>query len=135
MFESVLLPIAPDHRVEFDKLLSSARRLCGDTGKISVLTVVEDIPKYFARDLPPEYRENLVEKTKAELNTFLAGNEDLSLTVRLGHASTEIIRFANDNKVDCIVLASRRPEFSDLFLGSTATRVARRSDCTVMIVR
>ncbi|APX18149.1 hypothetical protein BWR17_19610 (plasmid) [Phaeobacter inhibens] len=135
MYSSALIPVAPDHRVDTGKLLAVAKELIGNAGQITVLTVVEDIPSYYARDLSPEFHINLTERTCREVAALFCDEDNAKVVAKLGHASSEIVDYADRNAIDCIVLASKRPEFSDIFLGSTATRVARRSNATIVIVR
>ena len=52
-----------------------------------------------------------------------------------GHAGRDIVDFAERHAVDCIVIASHRPVFSDHLLGSTAARVVRHASCSVHVVR
>ena len=51
--------------------------------------------------------------------------------------SSALIPIAPDHSVDIekMLATAKRPELSDTFLGSTATRVARRSNATIVIVR
>jgi len=59
-------------------------------------------------------------------------------TTHIGHGvpADEIVRIANDRKVDLIVIATRgHTGFKHLFLGSTAERVLRHVHCPVLVVR
>ncbi len=76
---------------------------------------------------------------KAELKTGLhedlAGAEDVSIEVIDGHSARSILDYAAGHHVDCIVMASHRPDFSDYLLGSTAARVVRHARCAVHVMR
>jgi nucleotide-binding universal stress UspA family protein len=57
------------------------------------------------------------------------------LVVR-GHAANEIIRFAETERVDLIVLGRQgHTRIARFFLGSTTDRVSEHCHCTVMIVK
>ncbi|MGN7308692.1 universal stress protein, partial [Bacillus subtilis] len=48
----------------------------------------------------------------------------------------EIVKYANENKVDLIVLVSRcLNALQELVLGSVSHKVAKRAHCPVMIVK
>lgn len=53
-----------------------------------------------------------------------------------GHAANEIIRFAETERVDLIVLGRQgHTRIARFFLGSTTDRVSEHCHCTVMIVK
>jgi len=57
-------------------------------------------------------------------------------TVVLGTPHVEIVRFAEQNGIDLIVMATHgRGFFSHAILGSTTERVVRRAPCPVLTVR
>ena len=54
----------------------------------------------------------------------------------LGHAADEIIRFAENEAVDLMVLGRQgHSRITRFFLGSTTDRVSEHCHCTVMIVK
>lgn len=56
--------------------------------------------------------------------------------VRIGHPSSEIVAFADDEQPDLIVMGSRgQGEFKKLFVGSVSTQVLAHAPCPVTIVR
>mgnify|MGYP006174003235 CR=1 FL=1 len=71
----------------------------------------------------------------AELRT---GAEDLVSRqhVRIGHAPRRILEFADEGRVDLIVLGSHgRTGLGRLLIGSVAERVVRKASCPVLTVR
>jgi nucleotide-binding universal stress UspA family protein len=53
-----------------------------------------------------------------------------------GHAAKTIVRYAEENDVDHIVMGSTgRSGISRVLLGSVAESVTRRAPCSVVIVR
>ncbi len=135
MYMNILVPVAADHDKHTGKALNVARALAGEGAKITVLTVVEQIPGYIASQLPEGHAEKMKAELKTGLHEDLAGAEDVSIEVIDGHSARSILDYAAGHHVDCIVMASHRPDFSDYLLGSTAARVVRHARCAVHVMR
>ncbi|PIE12648.1 MAG: universal stress protein [Rhodobacterales bacterium] len=135
MYKNILVPIAADHDPNTDAVMKIARALAEEGAKITALSVIEAMPGYIAAQLP----EGQVAKTRAALETGLAedlgGAQDVEVVVIEGHSARSILDYANDHGMDCIVLASHRPELADYLLGSTAARVVRHAKCAVHVMR
>ena len=53
-----------------------------------------------------------------------------------GNANAEVLKFAADNHVDCIVMATHgRTGFSHLLFGSVAEKIVRTSPCPVLTIK
>jgi nucleotide-binding universal stress UspA family protein len=81
-----------------------------------------------------------VDRARARLEEYaaahLAGIEDLELVIGVGTPHVEIVRLAEENRADLIVIATHGRGFiSHAILGSTAERVLRRAPCPVLVVR
>ncbi len=135
MYKSILVPVALDHKHDTSEAIEVARRLRSEGGKITLLSVVEVIPGYVAGYLP----EGQLEKNRAENEATLmakAGELDgVEAKVIVGHPGGSIVDYAKDHNVDLIVIASHKPGLQDFFLGSTAARVVRYSQCPVHVLR
>ena len=135
MYSHILVPIAADHDPHTGKALNIARALADKGAKITALTVVEQMPGYIINQLP----EGQVQRMKAEVETALkaelGGAGDVAVVVVEGHSARTILDFAEEKGVDCIVMASHRPDITDYFLGSTAARVVRHARCAVHVLR
>ncbi|MEX0301483.1 MAG: universal stress protein [Leisingera sp.] len=135
MYKNILVPIAPDHGADSASSLEAARLLADSDGRITALTVADEIPGYVVQQLP----EGLLENTRAEMLTALkadlGGVKDVKADVVTGHAGRTIVDYADAHGADCIVIASHRPGLQDYFLGSTAARVVRHAKCTVVVIR
>jgi universal stress protein F len=82
----------------------------------------------------------LLEERVKEAQTLLDGiarTSGLNAEARVlrGHAAQSILDVAEDVGADLIVVASHRPGLSDYLLGSTASRVVRHANCSVLVVR
>lgn len=90
-----------------------------------------DIP--FNMDLTAELMAG-AKKRLAKLAEMLAVTED-RLWLEMGSPKTEIIRVAEENKVDLIVVGSHGRHGLALLLGSTANGVLHHATCDVLAVR
>ncbi len=137
MYKTILVPIDPGQTARHAQSLDMARALKADeTAKIIALTVIEPVPGYFAMaGTLPELQVRAADQVLQELQRIVGDADDIEAHVMHGHPATEINAYAEQHGVDCIVIASHRPEFVDYFLGSTAARVVRHAPCSVHVIR
>ncbi len=64
-----------------------------------------------------------------------AGLQTATLELRDGAPSAVILEEAERLGADAIVLGSHRPGLGDYLIGSTAARVVRHAQCTVIVER
>ena len=134
MHNHVLIPVAPGHEDEYSSTLAHARALLGDGGKITVLSVLEELPNYVVALLPSDQVAQNLTSTEKRLHEAF-GSENVEIDVVMGHSAQTILDWAEKHSVDLIVILSHRPGFSDLFLGTTASRVVRYAQCPVLVLR
>ncbi len=111
--------------------------------RLTLLHVVEYLPEGFPVDVAcpeiPDLESRLVARARESLATLAAGTglPDVGLEVRISTRSArhEIVRYAGDNDVDLIVVASHGRHWVDALLGSTAGGVVRHAGCDVLAVR
>ena len=135
MYENILVAVALDHSPHANDALRVARALASEDAKITALHVIEEMPSYVANQVPAELLADRKPTAEAELNAELGGVSDVKPIVVYGHAGRTIVSFADDQGVDCIVIASHMPGLQDYFLGSTAQRVVRHAHCAVHVLR
>ena len=132
MYNNILIPVALDHQHDMAEAVKVAQKLRGEGGKITLLSVVEAIPGYVAGYLP----EGQLEKNRHEIETSLKAEADgvkgVESKVIVGHPGGSIVDYAKDKGIDLIVITSHKPGLQDFFLGSTAARVVRYSQCGVI---
>ncbi|MEN6438698.1 MAG: universal stress protein [Syntrophobacter sp.] len=101
-------------------------------------------PPVHATYMPIEYDPNFIEEvTQAARNTIRdkyihKTPEKITCEVSLlsGYAATEILRVAQEKKLDLIVMGSHGlTGLAHVLFGSTADRVVRRAPCSVLAVR
>jgi nucleotide-binding universal stress UspA family protein len=140
MFNAILLPIDLAHESSWKKAIPVARKLCETFGaKLHVITVVQDIRTgMVAQYFPDDYEETMARKA-AEGLSELVGRElsgmEVAEHVAAGQVYREIVRTAEKENCDLIVMASHRPELADILIGPNADHVTRHTVASVMVVR
>ena len=136
MYKNILVPVSLDQKRDIGKALSVANLLCDPNGTITVVHVIEDIPQYALSYVPEDFqRQAHQEVVDAVVKLTSEVKRNAKSKVLHGHAGRRILDFADEDKSDCIVIASHRPEFEDYFIGSTAARVVRHAGCAVHVIR
>ncbi len=106
------------------------------TARITGIHVIK-IPIQFSRHIRTQYQKNaerilteavrIAKKSKIRLDGKIRTN---------GYVGKEIVKFAEDNKFDLIVMGSRGPSpIAEMFLGSAANYVLIKSKVPVLIVK
>jgi nucleotide-binding universal stress UspA family protein len=111
--------------------------------EIILLNVVE--PVMFIADLTmgqiniPSIESEMLQKSEEkmkEITDSLKNSFKVNGIVKLGKPDREIIELANIEKVDLIVIGTHgHSRVEHLLFGSTAERVIRKSNCSVLIVK
>ena len=136
MYKNIVVAVDLAHGEAGKALLDRAKALADQGGTIRLLHVLEDVPSYIAAELPRDLNERRTAEAKVELGV-LAETADVTIVteVRSGAASSQILQLAEDTEADLVMIASHRPGLSDYFIGSTAARVVRHAQCSVLISR
>lgn len=87
-----------------------------------------------------EYQEALDKKALAVLNYYKKALEEKGLTgvktlIKKGHPAEEILKAADDEGVDLIMIGSRGSRTSHLFMGSVSREVVNGARVPVLIVK
>jgi universal stress protein F len=133
MYRNILVPVAYEPGVNAEAELAAARQLVSPGGQVTLLHAMEPVP-FFALDYMPEgYHTDLVAAIRADLDRQAETVPNGRSTVAQGEAARAILDFAQEQGVDCIILASHRIDTS--LYGSTAARVVRYAPCAVHLLR
>ncbi|WP_114965368.1 universal stress protein [Alkalilacustris brevis] len=136
MYKRIIVAVDISHGKLGKELLDKALKLLDDGGEIRLLHVLEEIPTYVAAEMPQDLNERREAESRVELKAIAHGVEgNIQVELRRGAASGQILQCAEDNEADLIMIASHRPGLSDYFIGSTAARVVRHAQCSVLISR
>ncbi len=139
MYQTILVPTDFVHKEQTIAALQKAKKLT-DNGRIVLLHVVDDIPAYALGEIPENIIVNIAEDQVRKAFTELQEIADKAaitaqVEVRQGRAYSNIIDSAKELNADLILINSHRPGFSDYLLGSTASKVVRHAQCSVLVVR
>lgn len=136
MYRHILVAVAPDHTNPIEQSLAVAERLLLKDGSVTFLTVVEDIPSFAEAYIPEGTLEANEQQARKRVNSLAETvNFPCRAALMHGRAAPVILTYADDNDVDCIIVASHQPGLEDYFIGSTAARVVRHAACSVHVVR
>ena len=135
MHKHILIPVALDHEGFASRKIDMARHVLADGGRITLLTVLEDVPGFVSEFVSVKEPNHIQARIRAKLDAIAGGAGDISTDVVTGKAGVRIADYAQKNDVDLIIVGSHSPNAQDYFLGSTAARVARRAPCSVFILR
>ena len=134
MYKHVLVPVAVDHDRDTKAAFDLARQLAGENGKVSAITVQETVPMFTEAYVPMEITHSVREAVKEKFEEVVP-DDITDRHVRAGPPALMILKHAEENDVDCIVIASHSPGLADYLLGSTAARVVRHAKCSVHVMR
>lgn len=136
MFKSILVAVDLSQAELARGLIEKAVALRGEGGTIRLVYVLEDVPAYIAAEIPRETLASRRAEAEADLRKVAeAAGSGIAWEVRTGSAAAGILDAAAETGADLIMLASHRPDLRDYFIGSTASRVVRHAQCSVLIVR
>ncbi len=136
MYKSILVPIQFGDEEHEKVKIAMARKLGGKAARIIVSHVIEEVPGYVATNLPLGLLEKSQAAAQREVEALAASADPAAeVDVRTGHAATTILEIAEEKGADLIIIGSHRPGLQDYLLGSTAARVVRHSNSSVLVVR
>ena len=136
MYKTIVVAVDIGHGELGKMLIDKAVQLLDEGGEIRMLYVLDEVPSYIAAELPQDLSERRNAEARVELKALAqAAGVKAEIEVRTGAASGQILQCAEDIEADLIMIASHRPGLSDYFIGSTAARVVRHAQCSVLISR
>ena len=136
MYKTILVPIDMSHIAEGTANIDLAAHHATAGASIILLNVVEEIPNWASVELPSGLIDKSLEASRSELKSIAAAaGMKVEVEVRTGHSYNTILDVAEAKHADLIIIASHRPGLKDYFLGSTASKVVRHANCSVLVVR
>ena len=138
MFKDILVPT--DFSDEDSSALDIAVKLCSiDNGKINLLHVIEVIANTTFEEFE-EFYTVLEKRAFEDMNGMTAQFQDQATIVPrvvYGNRAQEILRFAEENRVDLIVMKSHRIDVEDRAQGwgTISYKVGILAQCPVMLVK
>lgn len=112
---------------------------CSSDSKLEVIYVVdpdrsksETLKNWNSADIDDNRRKHIGEVERIAKDAGIL----YEITFLTGEPGPEIVKYANKNKADIIVLGSRGLNVLQVFvLGSVSHKVAKRANCPVLIVK
>ncbi len=135
MYKNILVPILIDKHHDTQASYLVALALADEDTKFTVIHVMEPIPDFVVHQVPGEILADSRNQADKALKQSAAALPGASTCLVSGHPGRLIVEHADDNGIDCIIMASHKPGLEDFFLGSTASRVVRHARCAVHINR
>ncbi len=136
MYNSILVPIDLSELDKGKMEIDLARKLAGKDARICLLNVVVDIPAYLSANLPQGVVNTAKRDARETLEALIrAAGIKAEAAVRSGKPGPGILAAADECDADLIIIGSHKPGLQDYFLGSTAARVVRHAQCTVLVLR
>jgi len=136
MYKTILVPIDLAHAEKSKPMIEIARKMGDDDARIILINVIEEIPGYVAVELPQDLFVNAHKHAEEKLKAIAtAAGIKRDCEVLSGNAHSAILKIAKDQNADLIIVGSHKPGLQDYFLGSTAARVVRHANCTVLVSR
>lgn len=135
-YNSIILPIDIAHPELADSMFEKAKALLNEGGTVHAVYAMPDVPGFVNSELPGDYVKAAGAKAEAALKEIVA-NSGVTVTTEIlsGQAPRAILAVAEKVGADLIVVASHRPGLSDYLLGSTAARIVRHAQCSVLVIR
>ena len=136
MYKSILVPIDPSEMERGKAMIDVAQKLAGKDTRIRLLTVVVDIPAFVAAQVPDDIIKTAMSTARETLEGLIgAAGLKADAEVRSGKPGSTILTSADECGSDLIIIGSHKPGLEDYFLGSTASRVVRHAQCSVLVMR
>jgi nucleotide-binding universal stress UspA family protein len=117
--------------------LERARLVLAKGGKVTLVHVLEEVPGYIAASLPATHVANRKVEVTEQLRAIAAevGDFAVDVVIEQGQPAACILDVAENVAADLIMIASHKPGLSDYFIGSTAARVVRHAQTSVLVSR
>jgi len=134
--------VAVEFSPETELITKKAKELAGPYGaRLSLINVVEFSNAMYPPEviIPDEFdmEKRMLEHARVSLKELALthGLKEAKRYVGIGIARDEILRVAEDNAVDLIVIGSHGKHGIRLLLGSTANAVLHHAKCDVLAIR
>jgi universal stress protein F len=138
MYSSIVVAVALFNNGATSRpLIQRACALLAEGGVITLVHVLDEIPAYLAASVAQEHLLDHRKAIRAQLTSLAAeaAGVRIDIDLRGGNPAAEILACAQECHADLIMIASHKPGLSDYFIGSTAARVVRHAQTSVLVSR
>jgi universal stress protein F len=137
MFSSIIVPVDLADISKGEAGLEIALKLADPGAVIKLVYVAEDLPLYLAAEIPTDVIEQSRHEAREKLAALAleANDKRVSYEILHGSPANGILAAAEKFTSDLVIIGSHKPDLSDYFLGSTASKVVRHAKCPVFVNR
>jgi len=141
MYKNILLPVDMEHTAESASALAIAlAEAQRSKAKLTVMTVAPGfgmpiVASYFDKGAVQGALKEVARHLKKYIDDNVPDDIEISAVVAEGNPAERILKQAQDDNIDLIVIASHNSQIENLLLGSCASKVVRHSHCTVTVVK
>lgn len=138
MYDSIIIAAALfNNGATTRAALDKAQTLLNPGGAVTLVHVIEEVPGYVAASIPKEHMNTRQREVQEQLDAIAADAKGMKVKaiIRHGQPSACILGAAKEAQGDLIMIASHKPGLSDYFIGSTAARIVRHAQCSVLVTR
>lgn len=145
MFERILVPVdGSEGALQALRVAIDLQKLCD--GELIILTVYRhhsplEASMHIVRPEEPENMDDMLQEYAKQIAEHAkdaareSGSKNVRAFVKMGQPARTIVRFAEERKVDLIVVGSRGlGDLEGYMLGSVSHKVTSLADCPVMVV-
>lgn len=134
MYKKIIVALSLDHGIS-ETALAKAKLLLDPGGEIVALHVYEEPTGMAGAYVAEDALERARKTAEQRLAERVRDVPEAKAVLVNGHSGRVIADFAREQGADCIIMGSHKPDLSDFFLGSTASRVVRHAHCSVVVLR
>jgi universal stress protein F len=141
MHKNILFPVDLEHTVEAEKALKIAiEEAQRSKAKLTVMTVAPGfgmpiVASYFDKGAVKSALKEIARQLKRYVDDNIPDDIETNAIVNEGNPAELILKQAQKDKIDLIVIASHNSQIENLLLGSCAAKVVRHAHCTVTVVK
>ena len=141
MYKNILFSVDLEHAAEAEKALKiaidEARR---SKAKMTVMTAAPGfgmpiVASFFDDQAVAKALKEVARHLKQYMDTKIPDDVEINPVVVEGNPAELILKQAQIDDIDLIVIASHNSEIENLLLGSCAAKVVRHARCTVTVVK
>lgn len=136
MYTNILVPVDLAHGDVGAQTIEIARKIGGPAAQVTILHVLDAVPAFVAAQIPRSAVDDHWAEAREKATALAhAVDKDAKVVIRQGPAANVILQEAEAIGADAIVLGAHRPDLRDYLIGSTASKVVRHAQCSVIVDR
>jgi nucleotide-binding universal stress UspA family protein len=141
MYNSILFPIDLEHTQEAEKALKIAvEEAQRSKAKLTVMTVAPGfgmpiVASFFDEETVKNAMKEVARQLKSYITDNIPHDVEINAVVVEGNPAELILKQAEIDNSDLIVISSYNTQVNHMLLGSCAAKVVRHSNCSVTVVK